>query len=68
MLTIQTKSSVTKGKTLQLTALMNDQAIVYEKDDTYPIQWTVSGAKSKGTTISAGYLTVASDEGASSLR
>ena len=68
VLTIQTKSSVTKGKTLQLTALMNDQAIVYEKDDTYPIQWTVSGAKSKGTTISAdGLLTVASDEGASSL-
>ena len=68
VLTIQTKSSVTKGKTLQLTALMNDQAIVYEKDDTYPIQWTVSGAKSRGTTISAdGLLTVASDEGASSL-
>lgn len=69
VLTIQTaKSSVTKGKTLQLTALMNDQAVVYEQDDTYPIQWTVSGATSKGTTIStSGILTVAADETASSI-
>ena len=70
VLTIQSKSSVTKGKTLQLTALMNDQAIVYDSnnDEAYPILWTLSGAKSKGTSISAsGLLTVAADETATSL-
>lgn len=70
VLTIQSKSSVTKGKTLQLTALMNDQAIVYDSnnDEAYPILWTLSGAKSKGTSISAsGLLTVAVDETATSL-
>ena len=69
VLTIQTaKSSVTKGKTLQLDALINDQLIIYENDDTYPIQWTVSGANSKGTIIStSGLLTVAADETASSI-
>ncbi len=66
----QTKSSVTKGKTLQLTALMNDQAIVYDSnnDEAYPILWTLSGANSKGTSISAsGLLTVAADETATTL-
>ena len=66
----QTKSSVTKGKTLQLTALMNDQAIAYDSnnDEAYPILWTLSGAKSKGTSISAGgLLTVAADETATTL-
>ena len=69
VLTIQTaKNSVTKGKTLQLDALINDQLIIYENDDTYPIQWTVSGANSKGTIIStSGLLTVAADETASSI-
>jgi len=70
VLTIQSKSSVTKGKTLQLTALMNDQAIVYDSDnvEAYPILWTLSGAKSKETSISAsGLLTVAVDETATSL-
>ncbi len=69
VLTIQTaKSSVTKGKTLQLDALINDQLIIYENDDTYPIQWTVSGANSKGTIIStSGLLTVVADETASSI-
>ena len=69
VLTIQSsKSSIVKGKTLQLTALINDQAIAYEQDDTYPIQWTVSGAQAKGTTIStSGLLTVAADETASTL-
>ena len=70
VLTIQSKSSVTKGKTLQLTALMNDQAIVYDSnnDEAYPILWMLSGAKSKGTSISAsGLLTVAADETATSL-
>lgn len=70
VLTIQSKSSVTKGKTLQLTALMNDQAIVYDSnnDEAYPILWTLSGAKSKETSISAsGLLTVAADETATSL-
>ena len=69
VLTIQSsKSSMVKGKTLQLTALINDQAIAYEQDDTYPIQWTVSGAQAKGTTISTGgLLTVAADETASTL-
>ena len=66
----QTKSSVTKGKTLQLTALMNDQAIAYDSnnDEAYPILWTLSGAQSKGTSISAsGLLTVAADETATTL-
>ena len=66
----QTKSSVTKGKTLQLTALMNDQAIAYDSnnDEAYPILWTLSGAMSKGTSISAGgLLTVAADETATTL-
>ena len=66
----QTKSSVTKGKTLQLTALMNDQAIAYDSnnDEAYPILWTLSGTKSKGTSISAGgLLTVAADETATTL-
>ena len=66
----QTKSSVTKGKTLQLTALMNDQAIAYDSnnDEAYPILWTLSGAKSEGTSISAsGLLTVAADETATTL-
>ena len=66
----QTKSSVTKGKTLQLTALMNDQAIVYDSnnDEAYPILWTLSGANSKKTSISAsGLLTVDADETATSL-
>ena len=66
----QTKSSVTKGKTLQLTALMNDQAIAYDSnnDEAYPILWTLSGANSKGTSISAsGLLTVAADETATTL-
>ena len=69
VLTIQSsKSSIVKGKTLQLTALINDQAIAYEQDDTYPIQWTVSGAQAKGTTIStSGLLIVAADETASTL-
>ena len=71
VLTIQaSKSSIVKGKTLQLTALMNDQAIVYDSnnDEAYPILWTLSGAKSKGTSISAsGLLTVAADETATSL-
>lgn len=70
VLTIQSKSSVTKGKTLQLTALINDEAIVYDSDnvEAYPILWTLSGAKSKGTSISAsGLLTVAADETATSL-
>ena len=69
VLTIQSsKSTIVKGKTLQLTALINDQAIAYEQDDTYPIQWTVSGAQAKGTTIStSGLLTVAADETASTL-
>ena len=69
VLTIQSsKSSIVKGKTLQLTALINDQAIAYEQDDTYPIQWTVSGAQAKGTTIStSGLLPVAADETASTL-
>ena len=69
VLTIQSsKSSIVKGKTLQLTALINDQAIAYEQDDTYPIQWTLSGAQAKGTTISTGgLLTVAADETASTL-
>ena len=66
----QTKSSVTKGKTLQLTALMNDQATAYDSnnDEAYPILWTLSGAMSKGTSISAGgLLTVAADETATTL-
>ncbi len=66
----QTKSSVTKGKTLQLTALMNDQAIAYDSnnDEAYPILWTLSGANSKRTSISAsGLLTVDADETATSL-
>ena len=71
MLTIQaSKSSIVKGKTLQLTALINDEAIVYDSDnvEAYPILWTLSGAKSKGTSISAsGLLTVAADETATSL-
>ena len=69
VLSIQSsKNSIVKGKTLQLTALINDQAIAYEQDDTYPIQWTVSGAQAKGTTIStSGLLTVAADETASTL-
>lgn len=70
VLTIQSKSSVTKGKTLQLTALINDEAIVYDSDnvEAYPILWTLSGAKSKETSISAsGLLTVAVDETATSL-
>lgn len=71
VLTIQaSKSSIVKGKTLQLTALINDEAIVYDSnnDEAYPILWTLSGAKSKGTSISAsGLLTVAVDETATSL-
>ena len=71
VLTIQaSKSSIVKGKTLQLTALINDEAIVYDSnnDEAYPILWTLSGAKSKGTSISAsGLLTVAADETATSL-
>lgn len=71
VLTIQTaKNSVVKGKTLQLDALINEQATVYDKenDASYPVLWTVSGANAKGTTISAsGLLTVAADETATSL-
>lgn len=71
VLTIQaSKSSIVKGKTLQLTALINDEAIVYDSDnvEAYPILWTLSGAKSKETSISAsGLLTVAVDETATSL-
>ena len=71
VLTIQTaKNSVVKGKTLQLDALINEQATVYDKenDASYPVLWTVTGAKAKGTTISAsGLLTVAADETATSL-
>ena len=71
VLTIQaSKSSIVKGKTLQLTALINDEAIVYDSDnvEAYPILWTLSGAKLKETSISAsGLLTVAVDETATSL-
>ena len=71
VLTIQTaKNSVVKGKTLQLTALINNEAIMYDSnnDEAYPILWTLSGAKSKGTSISAsGLLTVAADETATTL-
>ena len=70
-LTIQPATgSVTKGKTLQLTALINNEAIVYnsENDEAYPILWTLSGANSKRTSISAsGLLTVDADETATSL-
>ena len=71
MLTIQPATgSVTKGKTLQLTALINNEATVYnsENDEAYPILWTLSGANSKRTSISAsGLLTVDADETATSL-
>ena len=69
-LTIQPATgSVTKGKTLQLTALINNEAIVYnsENDEAYPILWTLSGASKKTSISASGLLTVDADETATSL-
>ena len=61
------KTSVTKGKSLQLTATLNDQNVLAEDN---LVSWTISGNASGGTAIDplTGKLTVAADETASQLK